>query len=88
MIETETNQIKAAKDKLDSHTSDEQKRKSVQYIRKEAEFLQKIAAEHGYDFLSYILKMAILEIETILGKRDMNLEEPHIEVDKGATAIC
>jgi hypothetical protein len=32
--------------------------------------------------------MAILEIETILGKRDMNLEEPHIEVDKGATAIC
>ena len=50
--------------------------------------MTEIAAEHGYDFLSYILKIAVLETEIILGKRQLNTEESQIDSDKEPKFIC
>ena len=50
--------------------------------------MQKIATENGFDFLSYILKIAVLEAEIILGKREPSVEESHNDVDKCAKFIC
>jgi len=69
-------------------TGDDELHSSIEYIGREAEALQKIAAENGFDFLSYILKIAVLEAEIILGKREPSVEESHNDVDKCAKFIC
>ncbi len=88
MFKTGSNQNKADMDKLDSLANDDELRSSIEHISREAGALQKLASEHGYDFLSYILKIVIMESEIISGKQQPNLEESHIDVDNGVRFIC
>ncbi len=75
-------------DRPDYQTGDDELHSSIDYISREAEALQKNAAENGYDFLSYILKIAVLEADTILEKREPSVEVPMNDVYNCAKFIC
>lgn len=45
---------------------------SAQIIKRQAKNLQRIAQDNNHDFLAYILKIVVLESETILGERGLD----------------
>ena len=61
----------ATREKPFDETADEEKLASARYIGREAEALQKTAEEHGYEFLSFILRSVVLETEKVLGTQEL-----------------